>query len=45
MNKKTLKAVRKFKTNDGYIVCGRMSEGFGFELLGKPIKNLTICQT
>ena len=38
MNRKTLKAVRKLKTNDGEYLCGRMSEGFGFELLGKPIK-------
>lgn len=38
MNKKTLRAIRKLKTTDSEYLCGRMAEGFGFELLGKPVK-------
>lgn len=37
MNRKTLGLVRKLKGSDGQYLCGKMADGFGFELLGKPI--------
>lgn len=38
MNRDTLKVVRKLKDNEGRYLCGRMADGFGFELLNRPIE-------
>lgn len=38
MNRNTLKLVRQLKDNEGRYLCGRMADGFGFELLDRPIK-------
>ena len=38
MNARTLAMVRKLKTADGEYLCGKMADGFTFQILGKPVE-------
>lgn len=38
MNRDTLLAVRKLKSNDGEYLCGKMADGFTFQILGRPVE-------